>query len=512
MKSALFIILFLTSFPFKGQAVFAKENQEAFKVELSNEPAIVIEGQYLTLGTAIKKALDLNPDIYIEKYNVIMSDTAKMKFDSIYSPIANLGVSKSTSEYPELLYPLKGKKVDSTTVETSIAKHFSSGTTIAAGISHSAIELDPGTTPRTFDITSPVAFVSLEQELLKNAFGFTEKRQGKILDNATKMQKEGRVFSMSLIALSIVVDYWRLAVVNNHLDNSTLMLDETNKVRKITSKKVNGGLSEKFEINYWNSLSAISTTKVLQAQQDYNNALRKFLRDINSNNQTQVIGKVVLSNKLPTINADAAIKIAMEKRSDYKNAKRELENAQLEAELYKNNTLPSLKGSLAASSMDYNYESSSKAYDNLKNRQYPSYSIGLSLSFPLDDTGNKADLRNANIKVKQIEKRLEATEKIVRDDVTSKIENIKTSYEVYQNAKTASIEAEEFYKKMLTHFENGRFNASSVRDAIDAMINAREAALQTLVMYNVSLLEFSVSKNELFESFQIDIEDYLSGQ
>lgn len=510
MKYSLIITISAALILLKSSNVFANQNQEVLKVELASEPAIVIEGKHLTISEAIKKALDLNPDIYIEKYNALMADTSKMKFDSMYSPIANLGVSKSSSEYPALLYSVKGKKVDSKTIETSIGKHFSSGTTIAAGFSHSQIDFEPGTVPQKFDITSPVAFVSLEQELLKNAFGFSEKRQRKILDNVTNAQKEGRVFSMSLITLGIVVDYWKLAIVNSHLDNSKLMLDETNKVRKITSKKVNSGLSEKFEINYWNSLSALSTTKVLQAQQDYSDTLRKFLRDINSNEQTKVLGTVVLSNKLPTINADDAVKIAMEKRFDYRNAKRELENAQLETELYKNNALPSLKGTLAASSMDYNSDSSSRAYDNLKNRQYPSYSVGLNLSFPLDDTGNKADLRNAKIKIKQAEKRLEATEKSVRDDVMSKVENIKTSYEVYLNAKMASLEAEEFYKKMLTHFENGRFNASSVRDAIDAMINAREAALQTLVMYNVSLLEFAVSKNELFESLNINIENYLS--
>lgn len=59
----------------------------------------------------------------------------------------------------------KGKKVDSTTLEASVAKHFSSGNNSCYAIFHSAIDLDPGTVARTTIAMCPVAFVSLEQEL-----------------------------------------------------------------------------------------------------------------------------------------------------------------------------------------------------------------------------------------------------------------------------------------------------------------------------------------------------------
>ncbi len=486
------------------------EKKSALTIELAPEAAIVIDGQFLTINQAIQKALELNPDIFVEKYNIMMTDTSNEKFDSQYSPILNLGLSRSMNEYPQLLYSMNGKKVESTKIETSLAKHFSSGTTVAAGISHSDVTFDPGTTPRKFDITNPVVFLSVEQELLKNAFGYGERRQRALIKNASDAQKEARTFSMSMITLGIVADYWRLAIVSNHLDNSKLMLQETSNVKKITSRKVSMGLSEKFEINYWNSLEALSTTKLLQARQDFKDASRKFLRDINSDINIGVNEKVILTDKYPQINVSDAIETALQKRHDYKNVKRELEIAKNEAEIARNASLPSLKGFLTASSMDFNPESPSKAYSNVESYKYGAYSVGLNLSYPLNDLGNTADKRNANFKIKQAEKRIEATERLIRDDVTSKVEKIQTSYEVYQNAKNARREAEEFYKKMLTSFQNGRFNASSVRDAIDAMINAREAELQSLVGYNVALLEFAISKNELFETFKIDLEKFIN--
>lgn len=480
MKKITFCAFIFFSLPSLLLATSAMKKEE-LSVEYAQEAAVIIDGQYLTLRDGIKKALELNPDIYIEKYNALMSDTEKSKFDGQYSPILNMNLTRSSNEYPELLYSQKGKKVDSTTLEASVAKHFSSGTTLVAGFSHSAIDLDPGTVARTYDITSPVAFVSLEQELFKNAFGFGERRQAKILNNVTQTQKEARIFSISLLTLNIVADYWRLAIASNHLDNAELLLNETSSVKKITAHKMGMGLSEKFEINYWNSLEAVSTTKLLQAKQDYNDSLKKFSRDINSDKVTGTRQKVILSEKYMEIDSEEAIKIALEKRFDYRSAKNELENAKMSSEAAQNGTLPSIKAVISASSMDYNSESSSKAYSNLGSRKYPSYSAGINLSYPLDNTSAKTDERNAHMRIKQAEKRLEATERFVRDDVLTKIENIKTSYEIYKNAKRASLEAEEFYKKMLSSFQNGRFSASSVRDAIDAMVSAREGALQTLI-------------------------------
>lgn len=135
-------------------------------------------------------------------------------------------------------------------------------------------------------------------------------------------------------------------IARDHLDNARLMLTETKKVRKIVSDKVSIGLSEKFEINYWNSLVASSKAAVAQAEQNYRNTMRKFLRDINSDGIVTMQEKVVLSDILPVINTEEAIKKAMTKRVDYTNALRDLDNAKLTLEIHENNALPSLKGSL----------------------------------------------------------------------------------------------------------------------------------------------------------------------
>ena len=482
--------------------------QPRIAVEISDEAAIILDGQRYSLSEMIKKSIELNPDIYITRYSAAMADTGLKKFDSKYSALFNASGSVSSVSYPEPLYDRYWKKNESAGASASVAKSFSSGTTVIAGVGHTYSDLNTGFGPE-YDINNPVVFAAIEQELLKNAFGYAERREKMILENETKMQRDAHIYSISMIALGVIADYWDVVLARNHLDNSRIMLAETLKVRRIVSEKVDIGLSEKFEINYWNSLVSSSKASVSQAEQRYRNAMRKLLRDVNVDRKITMQEKVILTGAFPEINSGEAIKRAFGKRADYLNAVREVENAKLSLSINENAALPSLKGSFSVSSMDYNIESAGDAYSNTARMKYPGYEAKLSMTYPLNDTGREADERNAGWIVEQSKKRLESTTRTVKDDVITKIENISTGYRLYSEAKEARTQSELYYNKMVINLRRGRFAASSVRDALDAFVSCRETELQLLVGYNLALIEFEVSKNGLFERYGIDINAYI---
>ncbi len=510
------IILFsIFAFIVTGNSIRAQEiseNNEVTEsnitVEISSEAAVIFDGQRYTLSEMIKNAIERNPEIYIARYNAAMSDTDKMRFDAKYSTVFNAEGGVSSTTYPEFFYSEYGKQNDSLNASASLVRSFSSGTTVAAGIGHTKTKLDTGLGPE-YDISNPVIFATIEQELLKNAFGYNDRKQAKMLDNATKMQRDAYAYSISLITLGVITDYWKVVLAQNHLENSRLMLTETKRVRRIVSEKVNIGLSEKFEINYWNSLVSSSNATVTQAEQNYRNTLRQLLRDVNLDKKITMQEKVVLSGSLPVINSEEALKRAFEKRADYLHAERTLENAKLSLKINENNALPSLKGSLSVSSMDYNTDSAGDAYSSMAEMKYPSYQAKLSMTYPINDTSQKANERNAGWIVEQSKQNLEKTRRYVKDDVTTKIENINTNYQLYNDAKDARRQAELYYKSMVSNLRGGRFAASSVRDAMNALVSSRESELQLLVAYNASIIEFEVSKNELFDTYGIDINKYI---
>lgn len=482
------------------------KSSKPIEIELADEAAVIIGGYRITISEAIKKAIESNHDILSGKYDVAMTDTDYQKFQSKYSAYFNAEGGISSTEYPDAMQSKYGKSTRSTYGSASLAKSFSSGTTVSAGVKHTISAPDYGSGSTTYH--NPVVFASIEQELLKNAFGYNDRKQDEILKNASQMQKDAIIYNLSLVVVGVIVDYWNVIVYKTDMDNAELMLRETKRVRRIVTDNVRLGLAEQFELNFWNSRVASSEAALAQAEQQYRDGLRKFLQVVDMHEEITMQEKAILSNKLPVINTEAAIKTAYSKRADYLNAVRSLENAKLQLKMYENESLPSLKGSVSVSSMDYN-ESLGESYGNTSSAQYPTFDAKIALTYPLDDSQQQVNERNSGWMVEQAKTQVNKYQRIVKDDVTSKIEKIDTSYKLYQKAKEARVQAEIYYGKMLTNLRRGRFTAANVRDALDSLVNSKEQELRLLVSYNASLLEFEVSKNQLFETYSIDVEKYI---
>jgi len=493
-----------------------KISNKPIEIELADEAAIVIGGFRITLSDAIKKAIDNNQDILTGKYDVAMSDTAFEKSQAKYSPYFNASGTISSTDYPDLMqrsgtYPANTKSVG---ITSSLSKYFSTGTTIAGGVTNTNsyntdfTNLTPPYKKYDMNIYNPVVFVSLQQELLKNSFGYNDRKEEKIQKNNAQIQKDQILSGLSLVVVGVIVDYWNVIVNKTHLDNSALMLQETKKVRRIIADNVRLGLAEQYELNYWNSQIATSEASVSQAEQQYRDALRKFLQTVNMPAEITMQEKAILQNKLPEINSEAAIKKAYSKRADYLGAVKALENAKLQLDIDGNKALPSLTGSLKVSSMDYN-SSSGDAYTNTTAAKYPSYEAQIKMTYPLMDSDQKVSERNSRWRVEQTKHQVEKYGRIVKDDVTSKVEKINTNYTLYEKAREARRQAEIYYNSMLLNLRRGRITAAVVRNSLDALINSKEQELRMLVLFNASLLDFEVAKNELFETYKIDVEKYI---
>jgi len=69
--------------------------------------------------------------------------------------------------------------------------------------------------------------------------------------------------------------------------------------------------------------------------------------------------------------------------------------------------------------------------------------------------------------------------------------------------------SESYYQGMMQDLRLGRLNSAIVKNGLGALVQSREGELQALVGYNVSLLEYDVVRNILFEKYNIDVEKYI---
>jgi len=185
-----------------------------------------------------------------------------------------------------------------------------------------------------------------------------------------------------------------------------------------------------------------------------------------------------------------------------------LKNAKMEQELYSNQGLPSVIAELNLSSMGQR-EMMNDAYSDTTAQKYPAWEARVKVTYPLGDSEQKTNERNARYKVKQARLQLDKYKKIVRDDVIRRIEHIRTFYKLYSKAKKAQVQSEIYYYRLLRSLRRGRFTAAVVKNGLDAMVASRQRELEAIVQYNITLLQFLVANNELFETYKIKVEDYL---
>ena len=507
-KVIILIILILCISP-----VHAQKKSKKIKIILGNENAIVIGGIQMTTGQAIKIAVENNKDILSQSYNVAMTDTDYKSFLSKYLLQVNGELGYKQQKYPQSMQFMYGK--ENTTVDGSIglSKMFSSGTGVGLGLNHSYSKLKRDTS-QFGDIFgpneshTPVLYVSLQQELLKNFLGYQDRRQKKILKNVAKMQREVTIYQLSNIVLSVIRDYWTVILNKISVENAELQLIETRNVRNITARNVRLGLADNFNLNYYNSLVASAESSLTKSRYDFKTSLRNFLTVISQKPDLKVTGSVVFSIKMPILKKEAALKAAYSKRADYLMAKLTLKNAKLDYQLQKNGDMPSLTASLNYNAMGVR-EKMGDAYGDSAGNKYPTIEARLKMSYPLGDTQQYIKIRNAKYNLKKARIELEKIKRQINDEVINSIEQITASYKLYKKSKEARIQSAIFYWRMLASMRRGRLTAATVKNGVDALIQSRIAEMQALVNFNLAKIQYLVVRNELFEHYKINPNDYI---
>jgi hypothetical protein len=496
----------------------AARESKPIRIDLAEEPALVLGSMKITLSQAIVWAVKQNYDALAVSYEVAMLDTQYNRFLTKFSPylVAEAGAAYSRNVPSQKTFA--GIDVTQAKVSAGVAKKFMSGTTVVGGV-----EYEYDAFNRKTDLSSslfasmygpsnphkPGVFVQVQQELLKNAFGINDRMTREILNNESKKQKDKIVFLLSLVVVQVIGEYWTTVMDKISLENAELQVRETKKVRDITARNAAYGLADDYTLGMYNSMLAGAEAKLVMARQKYRESLRAFLTTINVDENMDVTGTAVFTNKYPPVNVEEALKTAYQKRVDYINAVRDLETAKLGLKIAENNSLPSLVASISGRLTSENNSFSDAFTKDLGQVKYPQIQGKLAMTYPIGQEYLYIKERNARFRIKQAQLQLDKYRRTVKDEILNSTDNIDASYRLYQKAAEARKQSEIFYRGMLRDLGLGRLNSAIAKNGLDAMVQSREMELQALVKYNVSLLQFDVARNILFEKYGIDVDQYI---
>ncbi len=480
-------------------------------VKKASEASFNIGGVNLSIQDAINIVLEKNLTLQAAKYDVIMSDTAARKLDKKFAPVISGEAQHLNFSDAPFASNSKGNQYNG---YLGISKLFATGTTVGGGYRYQQLHTEAG--PNFLGGYSPATtstfngyFINVQQELLKNSFGYADRKMEKIANKQAEGQRAYTVNLLSALVVQALTDYWQVTIQKFALENAKLEEKSNRQVRAIVARNVSYGLGEGYDLNNYNARVANSVAKVAMTEQSLKNATRKLLRTVNMPVETKIEGITNLVDVLPSLDGNAALKAAMEKRVDFRNAKIELEVAELQTDLYGNQALPSLSAYFNLVSQGTNQFIQFPGVPIASALQSPQWQVGVKASYPLWDEEVKVNQRNAGMQLSQSRIKMQNIEQEIRDDVLTRLENVRLTFEIFQTSRTSRKESEAFYSRMLARTRTGKLNFQLVGQALENMVANRQRELESLVNYNIALLQFDLAKNEIFERYGVDVEKIL---
>ncbi len=75
-----------------------------------------------------------------------------------------------------------------------------------------------------------------------------------------------------------------------------------------------------------------------------------------------------------------------------------------------------------------------------------------------------------------------------------------------KNAEYAVQQTETFYRRLVVRYRQGRFTAEAVKNALDALVQARSGLMQARINFNIALVRYDMSRYNIWNRFNVNID------
>ena len=209
------------------------------------------------------------------------------------------------------------------------------------------------------------------------------------------------------------------------------------------------------------------------------------------------------------VDTDAAIKTALESRTDMVSARRQLQISDLSLKLSKNQTLPDLgvQASMtgtASGGTQFAYDFGSDIPVNTTVRSfgstlgdvfgfvYPNWSIAAQFSYPIGKAQAEATHARAVLQRRQADAQLKNQELAVVQQVRSAARNVTSNYQRVQSTRVARELAEQRLAAQQKRFDVGLSTLFELTQAQRDVVLQRNNELNAIIAYNQSLVDFQL--------------------
>jgi outer membrane protein TolC len=495
-----------------GQAATAQE-----PAGLSTAPQATAQDRptlELSLDEAVKRALENNVDIAVERYNPELSAEGVRSAEGYYDPFlfANLNHSSADRKASNVF---AGGAVVNTKTDVwnfGLGLPIQTGADLAVAFNNNKSDTNNQFTNFNPTFSSSLSF-ELTQPLLKN-FRIDAPR------NQLRLAKKNREisdvqFRQSIINTVAVVKgyYYELLFAIDNLSAAQKNLDLAKKLLEENEIRVKVGTMAPLDVVTAQSEVAAREEGVILAENSLMEAEDNLKAAIFPLNDPAMWSTRIVPTDQPTaepvpVDLDAAVRNALENRTDVVNARKSLEKADMSVQYRRNQLLPQLDlvanygtsglggtqlvrdpefGGPVVDTIPGGY---GDALDEVFGRDYPTWSVGVQLSYAIPNRSQKASAAAARIDKDQLLASYRRLEMQVAAEVRTAGRGVESGFKRVASTQAARrlaaerLDAEE--KKFAAGMSTNFLVTQAQRDLAVEEVNA----LRAIADYRKSIINF----------------------
>jgi len=469
----------------------------------------------LSVDEAVKMALENNTDLAADRLNPQISDTRVAAASGLFRPVITSSVQSNNQLQPpsSFLIPT-ATRTEVVTSNAGFAQRlpwFGTLYNVSWSTSH----------------TSSNSFLTSFDPLLQSGLGITvsqpllrdlaiDPARLQLATSRTNREIADTQLRESVVHTSaaVKVAYWGLVSARANVDARRSTLESSEELARVNKAKVDVGtlppldlVAAQAEVAGNQEQLIIAETTVKQAE----DRLRLLIFDTTKRENWNVALDTVDTPPVsrPAVDVEQAIARALEERTDLVRARKDIENSQTLLKFAKNQRLPDvrLNASYQASGLGGTELLRSggfpgtivgpgavTSFGNVLNQlfahDFPTWSVGVGVTYPIGQTSQQADYARAQLERSQSAERLKSAEARAIQQIRDAAWKIEMNGKRIDTTRVARELAEQRLDAERKRFDVGMSTSFLVIQAQRDLAQARTNELGAVLAYDVSLVDF----------------------
>jgi outer membrane protein len=455
----------------------------------------------LTLKEAIKQAVEKNLDVRAELFNPASAEADIRKYQGIYDPLVSLFTNYQDSTTMTANRVTSGGeslvRQRSTALNAGVNQLIPTGGTLGAQFNNSWNHNNYGASNLNNFFSSDVTLMYV-QPLLKN-FG---RETTELAIDVAKFAREGALDQFNAKLLDIVsqveVQYNQLYSLRKNLDAKRTSLDLAETILTNTKAQVKAGVLPSMEILNAQFGVATQQKNLIDAERALKDQVDVLKLLLQRNDVSDIIPvDTPFKDKYP-IDEGKEIRYALASRPDLKQLRVTLQTSDLQSRVTRSQTLPQLDLTTSAAFTGL-ADTYNRDLDRVGSGQFPVWSAGLQLTYPIGNDAAKNDYIKSRLKVDQTRTQVSSLEETIGKDVRAAARAVSSSYQQLDVTSRGRAYAEEVVQAYIKKQKVGLATTKDVMDVLNNQVTAQANEIQAVADYDNAIVALWKATGELLE-------------